>query len=231
MDITDQVLKHFQIYGSSDNTDPAYNSSSRQLNYSSGPSIQRPEVTNVGTMPYTLKFQDSVGLFGAENHFVRVNLNLEGDTITCFEEPFWQCARLSEETEDPSDPYTLENDGTTPGQAYIDRGSTGVLDDYEPALLVPSRVPTIYKPKVRIDLRNLKTGNQYVDVWLDVRLYTSDRKEHPYDIMYCDDKDFFYIGFHARNTRRLPYNVEVTIGEEYKTIDQIEDRYLMHRIE
>ena len=28
-------------------------------------------------------------------------------------------------------------------------------------------------------------------------------------------KDFFYIGFHARNTKRLPYNVNLKVGGEF----------------
>ena len=35
-----------------------------------------------------------------------------------------------------------------------------------------------------------------------------------YDEMYVSPKDTIYVGFHARNTRHLPYNVTVTIGEE-----------------
>ena len=63
--------------------------------------------------------------------------------------------------------------------------------------------------------RTLKTGNKYIDAWFDVRLYTKNREEHPYDKMYVRLNDFFYIGFHARNTRRLPYNVKCVIGQEY----------------
>ena len=35
--------------------------------------------------------------------------------------------------------------------------------------------------------------------------------------MYVRLNDSFYVGFHARNTRRLPYNVELTIGEELRS--------------
>mgnify|MGYP005712883483 CR=1 FL=1 len=47
-----------------------------------------------------------------------------------------------------------------------------------------------------------------------MRLYNSGREEHAYDKMYVKFDDHFYIGFHARNTRRLPYNVEVTVGQD-----------------
>ena len=82
-------------------------------------------------------------------------------------------------------------------------------------------MPEIARPRVKINLKNLKTGNIYLDSWLDVRLYTQDREEHPYDVMYCGRRDSFYIGFHARNTKRLPYNVECIIGEEYLTDSEL----------
>jgi hypothetical protein len=84
-----------------------------------------------------------------------------------------------------------------------------------------------------IDLKNLKTGNTYIDSWLDVRLYTADREEHPYDRMYIRENDFFYIGFHARNTRRLPYNVDCLVGDVYVREDSLTDderRYIARRI-
>ena len=86
------------------------------------------------------------------------------------------------------------------------------------------------KPMVSVDLRNLKTGNKYIDSWLDVRLYTDKREEHPYDLMYVPATSFFYIGFHARNTRRLPYNVQCTVGDLYLPYDQLaanQSRFIM----
>ena len=47
-------------------------------------------------------------------------------------------------------------------------------------------------------------------------LYTrTEKKMWGYDKMYIRPKDHFYIGIHARNTRQLPYNVEVTVGNEF----------------
>ena len=230
MDITDQILAHHRIYGASDYTNPAYNSSARQLNYANGASIVKPDVTKIGAIPFTLKFQDSVGLFGTENYFIRVDLKVEGAVLSCFEEPFWFCARLSEEVTDPTDPYTYSNTGTTPGAAYIEQPADENDPAYEAAVITQSEVPEIARPRVKINLKNLKTGNIYLDSWLDVRLYTQDREEHPYDVMYCGRRDSFYIGFHARNTKRLPYNVECIIGEEYLTDSEIEERYIMKKL-
>ena len=86
----------------------------------------------------------------------------------------------------------------------------------------------------KVELKNLKTGNKYIDAWLDVRLYNQYYDEHPYDIMYVKQKEPFYIGFHARNTRRLPYNVLCAISEEsentslppYGELNEFDNKYL-----
>ena len=82
---------------------------------------------------------------------------------------------------------------------------------------------------LKVDLENLKTGNQYIDSWFDVRLYTRDRKEHPYNKMYVHLNDVFYIGFHARNTKRLPYNVSCDVGQQYIPIELLEDERYLNR--
>ena len=76
-------------------------------------------------------------------------------------------------------------------------------------------IEIIPNPLVRVDLTNLKTGNKYIDAWFDTRLYTKDKKEYEYEVMYINPKSYFYIGFHARNTKRLPYNVRMTVGDQF----------------
>ena len=126
-----------------------------------------------------------------------------------------------------NDSLALRNDSDT---AYIDVEAPELDAGYDSAAIIRSEVPDIARPMVKVELKNLKTGNKYIDSWLDVRLYTMDRQEHPYDVMYCGKRDFFYIGFHARNTKRLPYNVECTIGEEYLSDSEIDSAYMMHKI-
>jgi hypothetical protein len=207
-DVTSQILKSHQIYGSSDNTNPAYLSANRSLNYAEGGSINKPEVDRVSIIPYTINYNDTVGLFGKENHFVRVNVNINKEyAFACFEEPGWECARI------------------TPGDMELfNMYYTGVIDEskdlttvntYDPALIRRDRLGNLSNAYVSVDLENLKTGNKYIDSWFDVRLYSKAREEHPYDKMYVRLNDFFYIGFHARNTKRLPYNVKCVIGREY----------------
>ena len=244
MNVTDQIRHYSILYGSSDNTNPASIAAAKKLNYAEGASITKPVADLVSLVPSTIKYQDTTGLFGVENHFVKVQLKLFNPTAICYPENTYECALFSEETVDPADPYTYTNTGTTPGQAYINDlvdnnsdGSCGAsvtcINGYEPSRLLGDTAPSLPSPRVSVDLKNLKTGNQYLDDWLDVRLYTRDRMEHPYDYMYVRPNDFFYIGFHARNTKRLPYNVSVTVGEQYIDESEIPDndrRYIARLI-
>ena len=206
MSVTAEILRNHQIYGASDNTAPAGVVSSRALNYASGPSITRPDEIGIALIPYTLKYQGAVGLFGAENYFVKVKVNLNRDYVdACFEEPFWECAIIND----------LSDTDSYYAGAIIDESlDPTTVSTYEPAQTTERLLQRI-KAYLSIDLNNLKTGNIYVDSWLDVRLYTANREEHPYDQMYVRENDIFYIGFHARNTRRLAYNVNCVIGKNY----------------
>ena len=80
-----------------------------------------------------------------------------------------------------------------------------------------------------VNLQNLKTGNKFIDTWFDVRLYRADKEEHPYDFMYVPLGSYFYVGFHARNTKRLPYNVRIAVAEQIidsTTLKPEERKYL-----
>ena len=224
MDVTAEILQNHLIYGASDNTAPAGLSSSRSLNYANGPSITRPEKVEVRLIPYTLKYQDSVGLFGAENYFVKVTVRLDPRfTAKCFEEKDWECALIRDMID--SDPYYEA--------AIVDPDLDLVtVNTYEPATL-DYTLTKIRNSYIEVNLDNLKTGNIYVDNWLDTRLYTADREEHPYDKMYIRENDIFYVGIHARNTRRLPYSVECVIGKTYVSYENMTDderRYIARPI-
>ena len=206
MDVTEEILYNHLIYGASDNTAPQGLSSSRALNYAAGPSITRPDKLNVSLIPYNLHYKGTVGLFGTENYFVKVTVSLDPNVVSkCFEEPFWECARITNAIE--KDVYYDE--------AVIDyRKDFTTVNTYDPAQINMS-LSTRFDAYVSVDLNNLKTGNIYIDDWLDVRLYTAQREEHPYDQMFVRQNDSFYVGFHARNTRRLDYNVDVIVGDTY----------------
>ena len=214
-DVTPQILAQHRIYGGSDNTNQAYTSSSRSLNYANGATIQRPENEKVSTIPRVMNYKDTVGLFGAENHFVKVNVFIENPILGDYEVNTYKPAAFSEETVNPLDPYTFANEGyATPGQAFIDYlADLEIVNTYEPAGFAGNSIEGIANKYFKVELKNLKTGNIYIDNWLDIRLYNKYHDEHPYDIMYIKYNEPFYIGFHARNTRRLPYNVDCVIGQ------------------
>ena len=223
MDVTKEIQKNHIVYGASDYTAPSGLSASKSLNYAKGPTIIHPDRTTVTVIPSTLRYADTVGLFGAENYFLRVDLNITSEVAkACYEEPFWQCANI--------DYFRLEKDyGWT--SADIPQVDDPRRNTYDPANIIQNKLPILDKGYISIDLTNIKTNNRFLDDWLDIRLYTQDREEHPYNKMYVPLKSFFYIGVHARNTKRLPYDIMCLIGQEYRSYDSIEDeRFIMRRI-
>ena len=217
MDVTQEILNNHLTYGPSDNTSPGGLVASKSLNYTNGASIQKPVLENVSVIPRYLKYADSVGLFGAENVFIKVDLKVQDTGNACYEEAGWQCMNIIVGN------FPVEN---TYEQSEIDENADRtIVNTYEPSRIT-NALPSYLDPYVGVVLNNLKTGNKYVDAWLDVRLYTKQKEEHPYAVMYLPPNDYFYIGFHARNTRRLPYNVECIIGSAYIRKDQIDPRFI-----
>ena len=219
MDVTQQILHNHIIYGASDYTAPHGLASGKKLNYAEGATITKPSNQSCSVVPFTFKYQDTVGLFGAENHFVKIKLNIIGDQVnSCFEEVDWECAKIT--SQDTTEPYW----------------EMGIVDDrleldpvYVSAEINLDVLPRLTNGYLSVDLNNLKLNNMHMDDWLDVRLYTKDREEHPYEKMYVRPQDFFYIGFHARNTRRLSYNVECVVGLEYLEYQSIPDKRFIMR--
>ena len=215
MDVSPNVLENHKIYGASYSTNQGYISSNRCLNYGNGNTIQKPDIETVSNIPRNIEYQDTVGLFGAENHFIKVKLDLKNPVSGLYEINGYETALLSDEIVVPEDEYTHDVGKDDPGQALIDLEADTRPDDngYLPAQIGTDSIPVIASKFFKVDLQNLKTGNQYTDAWLDVRLYSKEREEHPYNVMYVKQGEFFYIGFHARNTKRIPYNVVCAIGQ------------------
>jgi len=223
MDVTNEILKNHLIYGASDYTASYRHAAGRSLNYADGPSITRPAYQSVSIIPYVLKYESSVGLFGAENYFVKVTLDIQNNARgVCYEEPFWECAYV-DYSSSISEPYY--------DAAIVDKNDFSYTDSYVQAFVTDNALPSLVGKDafVSVDLNNLKVGNIYIDDWLDVRLYTKDREEHPFDKMYVRYNDFFYIGIHARNTKRLQFNVECVVGEEFLEYAAIQEKQLIMR--
>ena len=78
MDVTNEVNKLIENMGGSGTTNPAYSSATRSLNYAkSRNNIHNAANEKVTAIPYQLNYKDTVGLFGAENVFIKVQLNIQ----------------------------------------------------------------------------------------------------------------------------------------------------------
>lgn len=289
MDVTEQILSHHQIYGSSDNTNQSYVASGQCFNYSKGNTIQKPVEYGITVFPFKANLKGEVGLFGAENVFYKFNINVKDSATFCLEEPGWVCADIDQNLQpiNPADEYTynpIAGDGSiqAQGQAYVTYESLQELNQAREEngwelTIVERRVQPVnladeytldtqtapegqlwiddrqfinedihYTPADEIDpyylyesagyepadltfpdyiqnfnqfsvyLENKGTNNIYVDSHVDGRLYKVNREEHPYELIYVASKDCVYVGIHARNTKRLPYDMTIYFG--YETI-------------
>ena len=210
MNVTTEINNKRNSMGGGGSSRQDYLSASKSLNLSSaGNNINTAQPRLITAIPQSLSMKDSVGLFGPENKFFKLDIDIQGQ-ITVF-------ANVStpENTYIPVwtfDEEGIENDFFTAEMDFsLDRSN---VNDFEPARAT-GELSKYNRPVVSVELINLKTGNHFVDNWLDVQLYGRDRQPAEYDRIYTDINSDVYIGFHARNTKRLPYNVSVIIGEEY----------------
>ena len=218
--VSNQILNTIREYGASGTAMQSYSAASRCLNFADGATFKTAENQPVTTIPKAFGFKDTVGLFGAENHFVKMDMRLQNPVSAVYEEPGWESAGSSVEAVDLNDPYTFANEGEGPGQAYINEIlDTATVNTYQPAAIdAATIIRNIESKYFKVELVDVKTGNIYIDNWLDVRLYNQYFDEHPYPIMYVKRSEPFYIGFHARNTKRLPYNVECIVGRSQNDV-------------
>ena len=77
LDVTEQIRRFHELYGGSDNTVQKGLASSKSLNYAKGATLQQATRVKVGSIVYTLKFLGQIGLFGAENNYARVQLDVQ----------------------------------------------------------------------------------------------------------------------------------------------------------
>jgi len=249
VDVTDQIRQYNEIYGGSSNTQQGGLAASKALNYSNAPTIQQAQQVRTTVYPLTFKLVGQVGLFGAENYYLRVEVNLLTPLAPEFEEVGYEPAVVTFEDsptvntyepefinfdKDPPPPDPAPDAQIIPSQqasttccAFIGGiPSAPILNCYYGARF-SNVISTTFDPWVSIDLNNIGVNNIYIDNWLDTMLYTRERQMWGYDKMYVRPKDFFYVGIHARNTRQLAYNVDVTVGLELLQGDEIVDRDLI----
>lgn len=216
MDVTTEVNKSLINMGGSGTTYAPYLASAKTLNYAADKSsINNAAIETVTAIPFTLKYQDTVGLFGTENIFIKLQLNIKSSSSAF--------ANIEVPENDYFSVWTFIEDGTvnTYDTGVFDFANIeGIVNTYEPSS-ISNDLSAFRNLYVRLDLKNLKTGNKYIDSWFDVRIYTRDKQEYPYDTIYINKNDYIYLGFHARNTKRLPYNVEMDVGYEYLEYDNL----------
>ena len=232
VDVTDQIRLYNDLYGGSDNTQAGGLAASKALNYAPAPTLQQAQRVSTTVYPFTFKLVGQVGLQGAENYYVRVDVDLITPLDAEFEEDGWEPADVeygSATTVNTYESEVIDFDADPPPREPPEGECVGYLDPNFPgvfqfncyqAAVFTNPIPTFWDPYVSVDLTNIGVGNIYIDNWLDTMLYTRDKKMWGYDKMYIRPRDHFYIGVHARNTRHLPYNVEVTIGTEFKESSQ-----------
>ena len=223
MDVTQDINSRIEQYGGRSISNPAYSSVNRTLDFAAqGSNINQAVQEPVSVLPIGLSYKDTVGLFGVENIYVKLDLNIQNintEEADLIENDYRDATTIS-------GPILVVNDYTDADADVTDDRET--VNTYEPASMT-NVLSTYPNPVVSIDLKNLKTGNKFIDAWFDVRLYNRQRIEHPYDRMYVALDDVAYLGFHARNTKRLPYNVSVRVGDVFGDItdlSQDELRYM-----
>ena len=210
MNVTAEINKNIQQYGGSASSREDYLSSNKALNFAGGSNnINSAVGQSITAIPQFLDIKDEVGLFGSENNFIKIDLNILSST-TIFENidskentylPVW----TFNETEIINDFETAEFDFTL---------DIPIVNSYEPAF-ISNDLSQYRRPIISVSVQNLKSGNQYLDNWLDYQVYDNNKNPIDYDDFYIDVKSDFYLGFFARNTKRIPVNFKVAIGIEY----------------
>jgi hypothetical protein len=210
MDVTTEINNKIQSMGGSGSSNLSYLSSNKSLLFAGGANnINSAPSQKVTAIPVLLNFSDSVGLFGSENRFIKIDLNIQSSTNVFANVEFPENTYFPVWTFGETD---LINDFYTAKFDYLLDPAT--VNTYLPAL-VSGGLSEYSRPMVSIDLTNLKTGNKFIDAWFDVTLYGKDKQPVDGDYLYTDIISYFYIGFHARNTRRLAYNVDLKVGIEF----------------
>jgi len=78
MNVTTEINNKIQSMGGSGSSNPTYLSSNKSLLFANGANnINTAPSQRVTAIPSQLNFSDSVGLFGAENTFVKVDLQIQ----------------------------------------------------------------------------------------------------------------------------------------------------------
>ena len=215
MDVTEQYLATLTQYGGSEFTQADSLVGSKSLIYAQGPSMQRAIEQTVTTIPFEINYQGSIGLMGTENIFFKIILDIKdtGAAINCFEETNWECVRVDINGTDTDVSYE---------DAIIDVDAAEGDEPIYAAARFTNELPfTEGDTLIGVQLTNEGTGNIYEDANVDSRLYSKCRFEHGFDDMLVNARGYFYVGIHARNTKRNAYNVKCKVGTAFKRPEEL----------
>lgn len=211
-DVTPQIISYAELYGSSDYTNQNSTASSRTLQYAVGSTVQKPVVVPVKTAPQALTFQNpaGVGLFGAEMVVIRFDLDI-GDSGKLD-----NCGPPGIDTYRPACVHFVD-EGTV--NTYYELANDvnqdlETVNTFEPAEYSNTKGEFAWQPMALITLENLGSGNQYQDCWVDAYFLNQNRTTMAETEFWTPFKSTFYLSISARNTRRMPYNLRVRIGDQ-----------------
>ena len=211
-DITDQLNSSRNIYGGSDLTNPAYNAASKSLNLSSATNtIGNATGITISTVPFTITYEDSVGLFGAENYYTKVNLNIVDTANQLIIVNDYSSATREDDAALLNTYYEATED---------DLQDLTTVNDFEPALR-EAGIDEIAELFITLNLENEGTGNIYNDRHIEANLYDAEYNIVNYENPLVLSKGSFFLGVHCYNTRRIPYKITITIGESLLIYDQM----------
>jgi len=209
MDVTEQYLRTVTEYNGSGSSKMDQLSPSRTLVLTEGNTMQKAIPQNCTVVPFDFKYEGNIGLFGQENIFFKINLDIKdsGNSLRCFEEPGWECVKI-----DTSAP---EKDINWDGVIIDSSQDLTTVNGYEPAEFTNEIVDLNNQTLFGITLENEGIGNMYEDRDIDVRLYTANRFEHAYNELLLPKQSTFYVGIHCRNTKRTGFKVNCKIGTSF----------------
>jgi len=216
MDVTNQILNQTRIQGGSDNTNPATIAAAKVLNYTIGANAIQAEKYKITSVPWVIPFRDAAVGLGVDNFYVKFKLDVDEPRFACFEPPGWECARFARSHYDPQSDYAeaVLNEQADTGDDNSCGHDTVCINTYEPAADGDSSFYARSNPRLSIRVINKGTGNMYIDKDFDVNLLKKSRRPIQEDTLWCTLNDEFYVAFHARNTKQIPYDVDLIIGEQ-----------------
>ena len=79
MDVTQAIENKILKLGGYSSSNVNNYSATKSLNFAQGININTAPEEVITAIPFTFKYEDKIGLFGAENRFVKIKLDIQGE--------------------------------------------------------------------------------------------------------------------------------------------------------